>query len=76
MRYIKNLKKIINLAVNNKWLIHNPFNAFKCTYRKVNRDVLEWEEIELLASHEFKVKRLRRSKGYFSFLLLYRICFC
>ena len=23
MRYIKNLKKIINLAVNNKWLIHN-----------------------------------------------------
>ena len=67
MRYIKNLKKIINLAVNNKWLIHNPFNAFKCTYRKVNRDVLEWEEIELLASHEFKVKRLDEVRDTFLF---------
>lgn len=67
MRYIKNLKKIINLAVNNKWLIHNPFNAFKCTYRKVNRAVLEWEEIELLASHEFKVKRLEEVRDTFLF---------
>jgi site-specific recombinase XerD len=67
MRYIKNLKKIINLAINNKWLIHNPFNAFKCTYRKVNRDVLEWEEIELLASHEFKVKRLDEVRDTFLF---------
>lgn len=67
MRYIKNLKKIINLAVNNKWLIHNPFNAFKCTYRKVNREVLEWEEIELLASHEFKVKRLDEVRDTFLF---------
>jgi site-specific recombinase XerD len=67
MRYIKNLKKIINLAVHNKWLIHNPFDAFKCTYRKVNRDVLEWEEIELLASHEFKVKRLDEVRDTFLF---------
>lgn len=67
MRYIKNLKKIINLAVNNKWLIHNPFNAFKCSYRKVNRDVLEWDEIETLASHEFKVKRLDEVKDTFLF---------
>lgn len=67
MRYIKNLKKIINLAVNNKWLIHNPFNAFKCTYRKVNRDVLEWEEVEQLAAHKFKVKRLEEVRDTFLF---------
>ena len=67
MRYIKNLKKIINLAVNNKWLIHNPFNAFKCTYRKVNRVVLEWEEIMLLAVHEFEIKRLEEVRDTFLF---------
>jgi hypothetical protein len=67
MRYIKNLKKTINLAVNNRWFIHNPFNAFKWTYRKVNRDVLELEEIELLALHEFKVKRLDEVRDTFPF---------
>jgi site-specific recombinase XerD len=67
MRYIKNLKKIINLAVNNKWLIHNPFNAFKCTYRKVNRVELEWEEITQLAEHEFKIKRLEEVRDTFLF---------
>lgn len=67
MRYIKNLKKIINLAVNNKWLIHNPFNAFKCTYRKVNRVELEWEEITTLAAHEFKIKRLEEVRDTFLF---------
>jgi len=67
MRYIKNLKKIINLAVNNKWLIHNPFNAFKCTYRKVNRVELEWDEITLLSEHEFKIKRLEEVRDTFLF---------
>jgi site-specific recombinase XerD len=67
MRYIKNLKKIINLAVNNKWLIHNPFNAFKCTYRKVKRTELEWDEITLLAEHEFKIKRLEEVRDTFLF---------
>jgi hypothetical protein len=60
MRYIKNLKKIINLAVNNKWLIYNPFNAFKCNYRKVNRVELEWEEITTLAAHVFENAEERR----------------
>ncbi|MFA6245468.1 MAG: site-specific integrase [Mucilaginibacter sp.] len=67
MRYIKNLKKIINLAVNNQWMSHNPFNLFKCTYNKVKRVELEWEEISALAAYEFKVKRLAEVRDTFLF---------
>ncbi|WPU98449.1 site-specific integrase [Mucilaginibacter sp. cycad4] len=67
MRYIKNLKKIINLAVNNQWMSHNPFNLFKCTYNKVNRLELEWEEINALAAYNFKVKRLAEVRDTFLF---------
>ncbi|GAB2972491.1 site-specific integrase [Mucilaginibacter puniceus] len=67
MRYIKNLKKIINLAVNHQWMSHNPFNLFKCTYNKVNRVELEWEEINQLAAYNFKVKRLAEVRDTFLF---------
>jgi site-specific recombinase XerD len=67
MRYIKNLKKIINLAVNNQWMSHNPFNLFKCTYNKVARVELEWEEIQALAEYQFKVKRLAEVRDTFLF---------
>jgi site-specific recombinase XerD len=67
MRYIKNLKKIINLAVNHQWMSHNPFNLFKCTYNKVNRVELEWEEINQLAAYNFNVKRLAEVRDTFLF---------
>ncbi len=67
MRYIKNLKKVINLAYNNGWMKTNPFNLFKCTYRKVQRTELEWEEINILAAHEFKIKRLEEVRDIFLF---------
>lgn len=67
MRYIKNLKKVVNLAVNHGWMQHNPFNLFKCTYRKVNRVELEWEEINMLADYDFKVKRLSEVRDAFLF---------
>jgi len=37
MSYIKRLKRIISISVNNHWISFNPFVAFKCTTRKVVR---------------------------------------
>ena len=67
MRYMKNLKKIMNLAFNNGWIKTNPFNLFKCTYRKVNRVELEWEEIDAIAAYNFSVKRLAEVRDTFLF---------
>ncbi|MEO8886919.1 MAG: site-specific integrase, partial [Mucilaginibacter sp.] len=67
MRYMKNLKKIVNLAFNHGWIRTNPFNLFKCTYKKVTRVELEWEEIIQLANHPFTIKRLEEVRDTFLF---------
>jgi site-specific recombinase XerD len=67
MSYIKRLKRILTIAVNNKWVAHNPFLAFKCTSRKVSRTHLTEHELSVLSSKEFKIKRLEEVRDCFLF---------
>lgn len=39
-KYIKNLKKIMNMAVGLDWIPSNPFNQFKCSYSNPEREIL------------------------------------
>lgn len=66
-RYIRNLKKIINDAVRNEWLLRNPFDGFKCSLKKVDRDILSMEEINLMQQKEFRIPRLAQVKDLFIF---------
>jgi hypothetical protein len=36
-KYIKNLKKIMNMAVGLDWIPSNPLNQFKCSYQSPDR---------------------------------------
>lgn len=67
MSYIKRLKRIINIAVNNHWLPLNPFNAFKCTTRKVIRQELTEKELKQLTNKKFAIKRLEEVRDCFLF---------
>jgi len=67
MSYIKRVKRIINISVNNHWISSNPFAGFKCTTRKVEREELTEEELETMAKKEFKVKRLEEVRDCFLF---------
>lgn len=67
MRYIRNLKKIINDAVRNEWLLRNPFDSFKCSLKKVDRDILSMEEISLMQEKDFRIPRLAQVKDLFIF---------
>lgn len=67
MSYIKRLKRIITIAVNNQWLNHNPFAAFKCTTKKVMRTHLTELELKTLTKKKFKVKRLEEVRDCFLF---------
>lgn len=40
MKYIKNFKKIIHLALNNGWLDKDPFRSFKTSIKEVKREIL------------------------------------
>ena len=67
MRYIRNLKKIINDAVKNEWLIRNPFDSFKCSLKKVDREILTMEEITVIQEKKFSIPRLVQVKDLFIF---------
>jgi len=67
MRYIRNLKKIINDSVRNEWLLRNPFDGFKCSLKKVDRDILSMEEINLMQEKEFRIPRLAQVRDLFVF---------
>jgi site-specific recombinase XerD len=67
MAYIKRLKRIIGISVNNHWISFNPFSAFKCTTRKVVREELTEEEVKRLAEKVFAVKRLEEVRDCFLF---------
>ncbi|NGF77159.1 site-specific integrase [Fluviicola sp. SGL-29] len=67
LRYIRCLKKIINLAMQNEWIIRNPFINYKCQYTRVNREVLNEEELQLLWTREIGIDRLDEVKDVFLF---------
>ncbi len=67
LRYIRCLKKIINLALQNEWLNRNPFINYKCQYTRVNREVLNDEELQLLWDREIGIDRLDEVKNVFLF---------
>jgi site-specific recombinase XerD len=67
LRYIRCLKKIINLAMQNEWITRNPFINYKCQYTRVNREVLNDEELQLLWDREIGIDRLDEVKNVFLF---------
>lgn len=67
MRYMKIVKQLIKHCISNKWLIHNPLDGFKCTYRKVQRIALDWEDLEALKAAKFSIKRLDEVRDTFLF---------
>lgn len=67
LKYIKNVRKIINQAVLNDWLEKDPFIRFKATLKEVKREYLTKEEIVLLEEKEFGVQRLEQVRDVFLF---------
>ena len=67
MKYIRNVKKVINMAISNDWLPKNPFGNFKCSNKKVIREILTSEEIISLSEKEFKMDRLEEVRDIFLF---------
>ncbi len=67
LRYIRCLKKIIILALNNEWISRNPFANYKCQYTRVNREVLTEEELTALWKKDIGIPRLDEVKDIFLF---------
>lgn len=67
MKYIRNLKKVMNMAISNDWINKNPFGNFKCSNKKVIREILTPEELNNLSQKEFTIERLIEVRDIFLF---------
>lgn len=67
IKYISNIKKIVNLCLKNGWLQRDPFLGYKMSKREVVREVLSQDEINRIAAKEFPTNRLGIIRDIFLF---------
>ena len=67
VKYITNLKKILNMAVTNGWIDKSPFIKFKSTFKDVERIYLTQEELDAIEKKIFKIERLNLVRDMFLF---------
>ena len=67
IRYMKCLKKIVNLAIANGWITVNPFAGIKFSEKKVVKDFLTIEEVNTIRTKEFGIERLDMVRDIFIF---------
>ncbi|HLN22275.1 MAG TPA: site-specific integrase [Bacteroidales bacterium] len=67
IKYIKNLKKVVNLAVKNDWLNRDPFISFKATIKPVNRAFLTADELESIEKKKIEIQRIAQVRDIFVF---------
>jgi site-specific recombinase XerD len=66
-KYIKNLKKIMSMAVGLDWIPSNPFTNFKCSYHAPEREILTIEELNKIQNKDFGIARLNEVRDVFIF---------
>ncbi|MBL7690607.1 MAG: site-specific integrase [Flavipsychrobacter sp.] len=67
IKYVQFLKRIINFAIANEYILHNPFSAFKCTFQPVIRECLTQDEIDRIHTKEISIQRLAHVRDIFVF---------
>ena len=67
LKYIKNFKKIILIALANNWLRIDPFLGYKVKFKIKDRQFLSEEEIHEMMNKELHTKRLEQVRDVFIF---------
>lgn len=75
VKYISNLKKIINICLKNGWLQRDPFTGYKMNKKEVVREYLSQEEIGLVHNRNFSAGRLNLVKDIFIFSCFTGLCY-
>ena len=64
-KYLKQLKKIINIAVANSYMTFNPFATYKIEREPVEIDFLDEEELRKIINFDTPIPRLEKAKDMF-----------
>lgn len=67
VKYIKNLKAVINFAVRQEWISANPLDRYKSKLDRVDKEYLTENELKILESKTFSIQRLNEVRDIFIF---------
>ena len=67
LKHLKNLKKIIRIALANDWIKKDPFYGIQFKHEETNIEFLTQEELERLIHKVFPVQRLAQVRDIFVF---------
>lgn len=67
LKHLKNLKKIIRIALANEWIKKDPFMGIQFKHEEVSVDFLSQEELEVIMNKKFTIKRLEFVRDIFVF---------
>lgn len=67
IKYLSNLRKIVNVCIKNGWLTKDPFFGFKMSKKEVIRDFLTEDELQTLIEKDFSNQRLNQVRDIFIF---------
>jgi site-specific recombinase XerD len=67
LKYLKNFRKIIYLALKNEWLTRDPFLKFSAKIQPVEREFLSSEELTKIEQKTFIINRIERVRDIFVF---------
>ena len=66
-KFIQFFKRIILIARNNGWMLHDPFANYKIRMNKVDRGYLTKEELECIVKMKIDIPRLEHVRDIFIF---------
>ncbi|KAA6309106.1 Tyrosine recombinase XerC, partial [termite gut metagenome] len=67
LKHLKNLKKIIRIALANDWIKKDPFYGIQFKQEETNVEFLSQEELETVIHKEFSLPRLTQVRDIFTF---------
>ena len=75
LKHLKNLKKIVRIALANGWIKKDPFYGIRFKQEEVNVEFLSREELDILMNKEFAIKRLEQVRDIFVFCCFTALAF-
>ena len=67
MKHVERLRKMVNLAIKEEWLMKDPFIKFKLKFEKKERGFLTQDELHRIEKKEFRIDRLDQTRDIFVF---------
>lgn len=72
---LKNLKKIIRIALENDWIKKDPFAYYRFKPEKTDPEFLTMDEIKIILAKEFTIKRVEQVRDVFVFCIFTGLAF-